>query len=323
MVVAGRFQRASLPRHVRAVTGLYYSFREYLGERYPFRVRKIPLAAGFTCPNIDGRSGTGGCIYCNNLSFSPNAGRPGASVARQIREGMSVYGRHARPTKFIAYFQAHSNTYGPLSHLKDLYDSALAFPDVIGLSVGTRPDCVPDESLDLLVGYKRRAEVWVEYGVESSHDETLRLLNRCHDFAAVADAVGRTKGRGLMVCAHVILGLPGESREKMMQTARRLSDLGVDAVKIHHLYVSRNTRLERLYREGNIRTQDLEGYLSLLADFLERLPAGIVIQRLIGELAGEWVLAPDWKISKVAFINRLERHMRSRGQYQGRLSQNQ
>jgi radical SAM protein (TIGR01212 family) len=300
---------------------LYYSFSQYLRERYPFRVQKIPLAAGFTCPNIDGTVGYGGCIYCNNLSFSPNAGRSGVSIAQQIEEGITFYRYRTGARKFIAYFQAHTNTYAPPERLKLLYDQAFSHPDVIGLSIGTRPDCVPDDCLDLLQGYTDRVEVWIEYGVESSHDTTLRLLNRCHDFTAVQDAICRTQGRGLKVCAHVILGLPGEDREMMMETARRLAQLGVDGVKIHHLYISRNTRLEKMYHAGEVNLLSLEEYLSLAAEFLEWLPPNVVVQRLMGELAGDYVIAPQWGCSKKAILTVLEQKMIAQGQYQGRLWQ--
>jgi len=303
------------------VDRLYYSFSEYLRERYPFRVQKIPLAAGFTCPNIDGTVGYGGCIYCNNLSFSPNAGRPGISIARQIEEGIEFYRHRTEAKKFIAYFQTHTNTYAPIEHLRFLYDSALSHPDVIGLSIGTRPDCVSNDCLDLLEGYTAQGEVWVEYGVESSHDITLRLLNRCHDFAAVQDAIHRTQGRGLKICAHVILGLLGEDRTMMMETARRLAHLGIDGIKIHHLYVSKNTRLEKMYEAGEIKLLHLEEYLSLVAEFLEWLPSHVVIQRLLGELAGEYVIAPQWGCGKKAILNALEQKMMAQGRCQGRLWQ--
>jgi uncharacterized protein len=298
---------------------LYYSFNRYLRERYPYRVQKIPLAARFTCPNIDGRVGHGGCLYCNNLSFSPNAGRPDVSIPQQIQEGIDYYNRRTGAQKFIAYFQAHTNTYTPLDRLRTLYDSALTHPDVIGLSVGTRPDCVPDACLDLLKEYKDQGEVWVEYGIESSHDSTLRFLNRCHDFSAVQDAFLRTRARGLKTCAHIILGLPGESREMMMETARKLAQLGVDGVKIHHLYVSKNTRLGKMYAAGEMDVLAFDEYLSLVSEFLEWLPPGVVIQRLVGELQGDYVIAPQWGHGKRMILAALEREMRDKGQYQGRL----
>ena len=300
---------------------LYYPFSQYLRERYPFRVQKIPLAAGFTCPNIDGTVGYGGCIYCNNLSFSPNAGRPGVSIVQQIEKGIEFYRHRTGAQKFIAYFQTHTNTYAPLDLLRSLYDLAFSYPDVIGLSVGTRPDCVSKDCLDLLQGYTDRGEIWVEYGVESSHDTTLRLLNRCHDFAAVKDAIQRTQGRDLKICAHVILGLPGEDREMMMETARCLAQLGVDGVKIHHLYVSKNTRLEKMYYAGEVKLLSLEEYLPLVAEFLEWLPSTVVIQRLLGELAGDYIVAPQWGRGKKAILHALEQKMRDQGQYQGRLWQ--
>jgi len=282
-------------------------------------VQKIPLAADFTCPNIDGRVGYGGCIYCNNLSFSPNAGRLGVSIAQQIEEGIKFYRLRTGAQKFIAYFQAHTNTYDSPDRLRSLYDEALSYPDVIGLSIGTRPDCVSDDCLDLLQSYRRRSEVWVEFGVESSHDATLQILNRCHDFAAVEDAVRRTRARELKICAHVILGLPGEDHEMMMQTARNLGRLQVDGLKIHHLYISKNTRLEKMYYAGEIRPLSLEEYLPLVAEFLEWLAPDVVIQRLVGELAGEYVVAPQWGYGKKAILNALEREMKAKGLYQGRL----
>ena len=321
MVSACRFLGAPLsgPLDDHKLNRLYYPFSQYLRERYPFRVQKIPLAADFTCPNIDGRVGYGGCLYCNNLSFSPNAARPGVSIAQQIEEGIELYRLRFGAQKFIAYFQAHTNTYASLDRLRFLYDQALAHPDVVGLSVGTRPDCVSDDCLDLLQSYKDRGEVWVEFGVESSHDETLRFLNRCHDFATAEDAVWRAQAKELKICIHVILGLPGESPGMMMETARKLGRLGVDGVKIHHLYVSKNTRLEKMYNAGEVRLLRLEEYLPLVAEFLEWLPSEVVVQRVMGELAGEYVVAPQWGYGKKAILNALEREMRAKGRYQGRL----
>jgi radical SAM protein (TIGR01212 family) len=304
----------------------YYPFSEYLKRRFGCKVHKVSLHAGFTCPNRDGKAGVGGCTYCINESFSPQvrettggqAGKPPRSVREQMADGIAYMRARYRAKKFFAYFQAFSNTYAPVEKLRALYDEAIAFPDVVGLDIGTRPDCVPAEVLDLVESYTGKLEVWLEYGLQSAHDATLRRVNRGHDFAAFCDAVERTRGRNIRICAHVILGLPGETREQMMQTALALQPLGLDAIKLHHLYVARGTPLEAEYRAGRLRLFSAREYVGVACDFLERIPDTVAVQRLVGDTTSEGVLvAPVWPEPKTEILRLIAQEFQRRGTCQG------
>jgi len=295
----------------------YYPFGEYLREKYGCRVHKITIHGGFTCPNRDGTKGVGGCIYCVNESFSPVAKKASVPIEQQVREGIEFMRRRYGAEKFIAYFQPFSNTYADVETLKKRYDAALCDPDIVGLSIGTRPDCVPDEVLDLVQSYTDRYEVWLEYGIQSVHDRTLKMINRGHLYEDFEDAVMRTLGRGIKICTHVILGLPGESHEDMMVTAQKVSALPIDGIKIHHLYVAKGTPLERLYREGKVKVMSVEEYVPLAADFLERIRSNISVQRLVGDTHGDVLVAPVWKMSKAAVFDAISAELRRRNSYQG------
>jgi radical SAM protein (TIGR01212 family) len=298
----------------------YYPFSEYLKRRFGCKVHKVSLHAGFTCPNRDGKVGVGGCTYCVNESFSPQAGKPVRPVREQMADGMAYMRARYRAKKFFAYFQAFSNTYAPAEKLRALYDEAISLPDVVGLDIGTRPDCVPAEVLDLIASYTRKVEVWLEYGVQSAHDATLRRVNRGHDFATFCDAVERTKGRNIRICAHVILGLPGETREQMMQTALALQPLGLDAIKLHHLYVARDTPLEAEYRAGRLRLFSAREYVEIACDFLERIPDTVAVQRLVGDTTSQGVLiAPAWPETKTEIVRLIAQEFQRRGTRQGAL----
>ncbi|MBI4400514.1 MAG: TIGR01212 family radical SAM protein [Nitrospirae bacterium] len=295
----------------------FYSGGRYLREQFPFRVFKIAIDAGFNCPNRDGSIGYGGCTYCGNASFSPNSRVPRAPIAQQIADGIRFYRERLQGEKFIVYFQAYTNTHGPLDRLRQVYDEALGYTDVVGLAVGTRPDCVPDRVLDLLARYAGRTHLWLELGLQSSHDTTLQRLNRRHTYAQFVDAVRRAQERALRVCAHVILGLPGETREMMLETADRLAQLGLDGVKLHHFYVTKGTALERLYRRSTVRVLTLREYVGLACDFLERTPTRVVVQRLTGEVAEPYVVAPHWGVTKLQVIHLIGEEFRRRDTRQG------
>lgn len=295
------------------MSSFYRSYSRYLKEQFPYKVYKIAIDAGFTCPNIDGTVAYGGCTYCDNKSFSPNSRTAPRPVRDQVLSGIEFYRRRFGAEKFIAYFQAFTNTHGPVDRLKPLYDEALTCPDVVGLSIGTRPDCVPEEVLDLLSDYAARCHLWVEYGLQSIHDLTLSKLNRGHTYTQFVDAVERTKHRGLPICAHVILGLPGETYEMMMQTARAVASLDLDGLKIHHLYIAKNTALEKAHRRNPIKTLSLEEYIGLVCDFLEWMPPLMVIQRLMGELSGEYVAAPLWGKTKSEILRLIDQEFARRG----------
>lgn len=295
----------------------YYAFSAYLKERFGCRVYRVAVDAGFTCPNRDGRVGTGGCVYCDARGSGARYADRTSSVGEQVRRGAKFALERYRAEKFIVYFQAFTNTYAPVDRLRRLYDEGMAQEDVVGLAIGTRPDCVPEPVLDLIEGYARDREAWIEYGLQSAKDETLRRINRGHDVRAFVDAVERTRGRGIRICAHVILGLPGECREDMMRTARLLADLGLDGVKIHPLHVLRGTRAEEMYRRGTLPLLGQGEYVGLLCDFLERVPSDTVIQRLTGEGPGESMLAPPWCASKPKVLQAIDAELERRGTGQG------
>lgn len=297
----------------------YYSFGRYLRERFPFKVHKIPIHAGFTCPNRDGHKGVGGCTYCANESFSPNVGDPSIlSVKEQIRRGKKFLRSRYAAEKFIVYFQAFSNTYADILTLKSRYDEAMGEEDVIGLSIGTRPDCVSDEVLELVNSYTDVHHVWIEYGLQSIHNQTLKRINRCHTYQEFEDAVYRTKVfGGINVCVHVILGLPGEDHSDMMATARKVSSLGIDGIKLHHLYVAKNTTLEKEYRLGKVKTMDMEEYVSIASDFLENLSSDVTVQRLVGDTHGGSLVSPIWPAGKAEVVQAVTGELRRRNSCQG------
>lgn len=306
-----------MPQNVmRSAARRYTSFPDHLRQTFACRVYKLCIDAGFTCPNRDGTLAVGGCIYCNNAGFSPGNRR--ASVVEQLETGKRFLRRRYKAQKFIAYFQAYTNTYGDVRVLESLYDTTLASDDVVGLSVGTRPDCVADEVLDLLASYASRTYFWLELGLESGQDRTLDLINRGHTAAAFDDAVYRARQRGLRVGAHIILGLPGETAADMLDTARRLARLRIDAVKIHNLHVVRQTVLEKMYRRGAVSLFDLDSYAARVVDCLEVLPPDTIVMRLMGDAPRAMLVAPEWSLHKQAVIRRIEQELERRDTYQGK-----
>ncbi len=295
----------------------YLDLASHLKRRFGQRVQKIALDAGFTCPNRDGTVGWGGCLYCNPRGSGTGAWRRGLGISAQLEEGARRLARRYGAARFIAYFQGFSNTYGPLGRLAALYEEALAFPGVVGLSVGTRPDCLSSEVLNLLAGYAENYLVWLEVGLQSAHDRTLQLLNRGHDAACFAEAVRRAAGYGLEVVAHVILGLPGEGRREMNATARFLAGLPLAGVKLHLLYVVAGSGLARLYREGGYEPLSEEAFVEAAVDFLEHLPPTLVIHRLTGDPHPEELLAPAWCLDKSRVLARLREEFVRRGSRQG------
>ncbi len=295
----------------------YLSFRQFLTERFGERVHRIALDGGFTCPNVDGTVTTGGCVYCDNRSFSPNRRLPRRSIREQIEHGMDVLRSRYGSKKFLAYFQAGTNTHGTVEKLRRLYDEALSYRDIVGLMIGTRPDCLPEPILELISSYVRRCWVCLEIGLQTSHDRSLRWMNRGHDAACFVDAVQRCRGRGFDLCVHVILGLPGESHADMMATAETCASLGLDAIKIHNLHVVRDTPLEAMFRRGEVTIMSLDEYVRLACDFVERLPPSMVIHRLSGDAPGDYLVAPEWCRNKSALLREIEKEFRRRGTRQG------
>lgn len=295
----------------------YTNFNSYLQRTFGCRVQKISLDAGLTCPNRDGTIGLKGCVYCNARGSGTGAASHSQSIREQILSGKSFLARRYHAAKFLAYFQSFSNTYAPLPVLKRLYGEALADPDVVGLTIGTRPDCVPDDVLDHLQDLARTRMIWLEYGLQSAGDETLSRIRRGHTVAQFTDAVKRTAARNIPICVHVILGLPGEGHTEMMATARFLATQPIQAVKIHLLYVVRGTTLEKWYRCGDYTPLDQEAYVSLAAEFLTYLPTGIIIQRLTGDPHPEELVAPSWALEKAENLKRIQSFMKSKGLRQG------
>jgi radical SAM protein (TIGR01212 family) len=302
--------------HAPVSSQRYVRFTDHLRHRFGGRVHKVSIDAGFTCPNRDGSVAVGGCIYCNNASFSP--GKRRLSVTEQLEHGKRFLRQRYGAQKFIAYFQAYTNTYGDVQVLQSLYDEALACADIVGLAIGTRPDCVPEAVLDLLTDYAAHTYLWLELGLESGYDHTLAWLNRGHTVAAFDDAVRRAQQRHLRLCAHVILGLPGESPADMLATIRHLAALRLDAIKLHHLHVVRHTVLEKLYHQGKVPLLSLEDYAPLVVDCLELLPPEMIIMRLMGDAPRAMLVAPTWSLDKRAALQRIAWELERRDTYQGR-----
>ncbi len=294
----------------------YNQFSEELKRVFGCRVHRISVDAGFTCPNRDGSVGSGGCLFCSDRGSGSFGIARGETIAAQLELGKEVMVRKYKAKKFIAYFQPYSNTYAPVETLRTLYDAALQVEEIVGLIVGTRPDCLPDDVLELLAEYHRRTWFWLELGLQSPVDRTLAAIDRGHDLATFLAAARRVKGLGIRLCVHVILGLPGESREEMLATPALLNDLGVDGVKIHLLHVNRGTRLAEMYERGKLILPEREEYVGLVCDFLERLGPRIFIQRLTGD-GGKDLVAPAWSAAKFEVLNAIDDELERRGTRQG------
>jgi radical SAM protein (TIGR01212 family) len=295
----------------------FNSFNRFLRDKFGEKVYRVTIDGGFTCPNVDGTVTTGGCVYCDNRSFSPNRRLPRISIAEQVQKGITFLSRYFECSKFIAYFQAATNTHGKIERLERLYKEALNHPQVIGLAIGTRPDSVPEPVLDLLQDIAKDRFVCLELGLQSAHDRSLVWMNRGHDVDSFTDAVRRSKNRNLDLCAHVILGLPGESHEDMLYTADYLAAMDINGVKIHNLHVVRDTPMEAMYARGEVPMMTQPEYVNLICDFLERLPATYTVHRLTGDAPGEFLLAPDWCVKKHEILSQIKNEFKKRGTCQG------
>ncbi len=305
------------PLHPVHLPSLIRTLGRDLRERHGIRVHKIALDAGFTCPNRDGSRGTGGCTFCNNGSFSPN-GRQPRPLAEQIAAGRSVIRRRTGARRYLAYFQAYTNTYAEVGGLRALYDAALAEPDVIGLSVGTRPDCIPAPVLDLLASYQDAGcEVWLELGLQSANDTTLARVNRGHDFAEYRAAAKAARRRGLRVCTHLMVGLPGEGPGAAHDSFARVLDVGTDGLKLHPLHVVKGTTLANDWRRGNYAPLDFADYVATAVELVERTPPEIVYHRLTGTASPDILLAPAWCAQKWRVLNAIAATLIERGTSQG------
>ena len=297
----------------------YYSYNFHLRQKFGVRVHKISLDAGLTCPNVDGTVATGGCTFCDNRSFSPSRRLKRNDILGQLEAGMRhVRLRYPNVGRFISYFQPATNTYAPVEQLRAMYEAALDHPDVVGLAIGTRPDCVPPPVLDLLAEFAGRTYLSVEYGMQTIHDRSLDWMNRGHHHDAFLDAMERSRGRGFEICAHVILGLPGETRDDMLATVRELARLRVDAVKLHNLYAVRNTPLAEQVERGKWRLIDQPTYVSTLVDALELLPPDCVVERISGDAPPDYFVGPAWCLDKPAVREAVQAELARRDTWQGK-----
>ena len=300
----------------------YHLYNDWAKKKYGGRLQKVSIDAGFTCPNRDGSLGIGGCSFCNNEGFSPSYLREERDICKQIDIGIEFMRRRYPKTKgFLAYFQSYSNTYDSLDHLKKTYELALAHPTVSGLVIGTRPDCLPEETLDYLAELSKRMLVELEIGIESCNDEVLRECLRGHDFACTEDAIRRAARRGLFITGHLLLGLPLETRASLIEGAKALAKLPLDALKFHQLQIVRGTRLANQYRSASERIQllDPDNYLDAVIDMLEHLPPHMKIQRLGSEVPPNVLVSPDWGMRLHKFPARLEEKLKARSTWQGKL----
>lgn len=298
----------------------YNDFAGFLAGEFPFKVQKISVNAGFTCPNRDGTKGFGGCTYCNNQTFNPAYCRDDRSVTMQLEEGKRFFARKYPQMKYLAYFQAYTNTYGELELLKRMYEEALAVEGVVGLVIGTRPDCMPDSLLDYLEEVNRRTFLLVEYGIESADDRTLERIHRGHSFACTEDAVRRTAARGIRTGGHVILGLPGESREDLIKQAERLSELPLTTLKMHQLQLIRGTRMAHEYalHPEEFHLFSADEYIDLVIDYVEHLRPDLILERFVSQSPRELLIAPDWGLKNHEFTDRVKKRMKERDAWQGK-----
>lgn len=303
----------------RAAGLRFYNYNYYLRNRFGQRVQKVSLDGGFTCPNVDGTVAVGGCVFCDNRSFSPSRRAPRQPIAGQLADGIQRVKRRYNVDKFLAYFQPATNTYAPVDRLRPLYEQALAHPQVVGMAIGTRPDCVPEPVLNLLSELSQRTYLCVEYGMQTSHDRSLDWMNRGHHYDAFVDAVERSRGRGFEICAHVILGLPGESHDDMLLTAQRLADLGIGSVKLHNLYAVKNTPLADWVQSGQVQLLERADYVRIVVDFLERLPPDCLVERVGGDAPPEFLVGPAWCLDKPGLRGAIAAEFDRRDTWQGRL----
>ena len=297
----------------------YCDYGDFLRRYFDCKVQKIAIDAGFACPNRDGTKGVGGCIYCNNQSFNPAYCQTKISVAEQIARGKEFFARKYPEMKYLAYFQAYTNTYAQLSTLKELYEEALRQSDVLGIIIATRPDCMPDELLTYLSELSKTHFVMVEYGVETSHDATLKLINRGHTWHDVEDAVTRTAEAGVLCGAHLILGLPGEDMEHFIATAKRISALPLHTVKMHQLQVIRGTRLAKMWTDGEVVLKDwsADEYIDVCIEVLKHLRSDLAVERFVSQSPADLLICPRWGLKNYEFTNRLNNKIKAQRIRQG------
>ena len=299
----------------------YYSYNLHLRNKFGHRVQRVSVDAGFTCPNVDGTVATGGCTFCDNRSFSPSRRLPRQGITDQIDEGIRRLKLRYKCDHFMAYFQPATNTYAPVDRLRSLYQEALSHPHVVAMAIGTRPDCVPPEVMDLLAEFASDSYLSVEYGMQTMHDWSLDLMNRGQHHKDLLDAVARSRGRGFEVCVHVILGLPGETHADILETAREVARLPFDAIKIHNLYAVHGTPLGEQVARGELKLMDRDEYVRTVVDFLEVLPPTMVVERVSGEAPPKYLIGPEWCLDKIALRQALTDEFERRDTWQGKCFQ--
>lgn len=288
----------------------YHDFGTWIRNQLPFRVQKISIDAGFTCPNRDGRIGIGGCIFCDNKSFNPSYCSHKKSITEQLEDGKRFFAKKYPEMKYLAYFQAYTNTYDAVDKLKELYEEALKVEDVVGIVIGTRPDCVSSELLDYLEELNKRTFLIVEYGIESCNDDTLRFINRGHDFACTRKAVEETAKRGIYVGGHVIMGLPGEDASESLRQAPIISSLPLTMLKIHQMQIIKGTRLAKIYKERPFHLYTIEEYIDLITQYIGLLRSDLVLERFVTQSPPEMLIAPKWGLKNYEFTNLLNNRLR-------------
>ena len=307
----------------RAAGLRYFSYGFHLRRKFGQRIQKVSLDAKMTCPNVDGTVAVGGCVFCDNRSFSPSRRLPRGAIAEQLNEGIRRLQKRYKVKQFIAYFQPATNTYGPIEKLRPLFEEAIADPRVVGLAIGTRPDCLEEDVLELIEELAKRTYVSLEYGMQTMHDRSLAWMNRGCTHAAMIDAVARSRDRGFEICAHIMLGLPGESHQDMLATAREVARLNIDAVKIHNLYAVKNTPLVDQIAAGQVHLMERDAYVNIVVEFLELLSPTCIVERISGDAPADYFVGPTWCLDKPGVKRAIENALETRNTYQGRCCENQ
>lgn len=299
----------------------YNDYGHWIRQQFPFRTQKIAIDAGFSCPNRDGKISYGGCTFCDNRTFNPAYCSSQKSIRQQIAEGRDFFAQKYPDMKYLAYFQAFSNTYAPVERLKEIYEEALSEKDIVGIVIGTRPDCVSDDLLNYLEQLNRQTFLIIEYGVESTSDETLRHINRGHDFACARQAINKTHERGILVGAHIILGFPGETQAQILQQARLISSLPINILKLHQLQIIKGTVMARQYLQEPFPIYSVDEYISLIGKYIQYLRKDIVLERFTSQSPAEMLLAPKWGLKNYEFTNLLDNYLRANGIRQGLMAE--
>ena len=298
---------------------LYNDFGSWMKKHFPFKVQKISIDAGFSCPNRDGTIARGGCTYCDNRTFNPSYCHKRDSVTGQLEAGKRFFSTKYPEMKYLAYFQAYTNTYSPTSKLRAMYEEALAVKDVVGLVIGTRPDCVSNDLLDYLQELNKETFILVEYGIESANNKTLEYINRGHTFECSIDALERTHSRGIATGGHIILGLPGEDKNESIRQAKLISALPMDILKIHQMQIIKGTLLARQYNETPFHLYSVDEYIELIAEYIQHLRQDLVLERFVSQSPAEFLIGPKWGLKNYEFTNKLVNYLKQNGIYQGML----